>query len=245
LVITPLCGFVWGTTSQKNGSWGSCLRRLAPSMRTSVLVLHLLSAVLPPFILWTLPSLVPRPWEWVAYSIVFRFCYSPQTFFRSTAFCWAVDDDCHRNQGVRREALHAGLMKFLEEEGRTWATALFLGLGWTGLQMENCDLLCVNRNDPDACVAACGQRTIQRQPQAVATYIQVVLIFVVPAFALLSALHIWRFPIHGKRLKDLQLKQAEAFKDMRHADMGSPSSSSRNEEKPQAPNSSTWRPLVP
>merc|ERR1719215_408457 len=110
LLLTPLWGLVWATESQRMGSWVTWLRRSVPNIRITCLALHLLGAVLPPLLLRTLPNLLGRPWEWVVSTVVLRFCYSPQTFFRTNSFCWAVDDDCHQSQGRRREAVHAGLV---------------------------------------------------------------------------------------------------------------------------------------
>merc|ERR1711957_134862 len=173
-------------------------------MRTVCCTLHVLAAIFPPLCLRLLPQLgVNRPWEFVIYCIVLRFFYSPIAFFRTTSFCWAVDEDCHRGCGRRREAIHAGVTKFFEDEGRALSFMVFLGLGWAGLQTENCELVCEGASDHSACVSACDLNDIARQPEAVRVYINAVLTFVVPAFGLLSALHIWLFPIHGERLQAL------------------------------------------
>jgi len=218
LLLTPLWGFMWSAAPRKVGGLGSSLRRIVPNMRSTCLALHLVGAVIPPLLL-QLPGLgLGRPWEWVLSTIALRVCYSPQIFFRTNSFCWAVDDDCHQSQGSRREAVHAGVIKFFEEEGRALAIALFLGMGWAGLQTENCELLCADTDgDREACVAACDQNDIMRQPEAVKAYIDAVMTYVVPAFGLACALHIWLFPIHGKSLEALQSTQAVAFKDVRHA----------------------------
>lgn len=222
LVLVPFWGFVWSNKAKfENRVFGKLLDCLGDSMRTICCALHVLGAILPPLCLRLLPELgVTRPWEWTVYCIVQRFCYSPQAFFRVNSFCWAVDDDCHRQCGCRREALHAGVAKFLEDEGRALAFAVFLGLGWAGLQTENCELICEDAGSREDCVRACDQRDILRQPEAVAEYIKIVLTFIVPAFGLICALHIWLFPIHGQRLKELTEAQATVFKKVQPAVLG-------------------------
>lgn len=222
VVLTPFWSFIWSRpASSKFSVCGKSLSLLSKSMRATCCALHICGAVLPPLCLRLLPVLgLRRPWETVVYNVVLRFFYSPQAFFRTNSFCWAVDDDCHRGQGRRREAVHAGVAKFFEDEGRALAFAVFLGLGWAGLKTENCELVCESKQDRDSCVRDCDKRDIARQPEAVADFINAVLTFVVPAFGLMCALHIWLFPIHGERLEELQNTQATVFKKMQPAAIG-------------------------
>jgi len=168
----------------------------------------------PPLVMRLVPLVAPgsRPWEWVVSIVMQRVFFSPQTFFRTNAFCWAVDEDCHLEHGRRREAIHAGTTKLFEEEGRAVAFLLFLGLGAAGLQTRNCELVCVGVTERADCVDACELADIARQSAAVSEFVEAVLLYVVPAFSLLTALHIWLYPIHGERLQKLAIAQAVVFK---------------------------------
>ena len=151
------------------------------------MTLHIVGAFLPPCLLRALPILRGsiRPWEYVVYMTLLRLCYSPQTFFRINAFCWTVDEDCNRGEGRRREAVFAGVVKCLEEEGRAVGFALFLGphcdassrqerdgflfvvsdqgLGWSGLRTINCEGICENVLDQRSCVDTCEVTNIARR----------------------------------------------------------------------------------
>jgi len=223
LLLIPLWSLVWTKATERRGFVGRCLRvfrsilqRLVPSMRITCMTLHIVGAFLPPCLLRALPILRGsiRPWEYVVYMTLLRLCYSPQTFFRINAFCWTVDEDCNRGEGRRREAVFAGVVKCLEEEGRAVGFALFLGLGWSGLRTINCEGICENVLDQRSCVDTCEVTNIARQPTAVHDYVLAMLSYIVPCFGLLCAVHIWLFPIHGKRLADLQSQQARTFKNV-------------------------------
>ena len=142
----------------------------------------------------------------VVYSLVSRFFFSPQPFFRVNAFCWAVDDDCHHSQGRRREAVHAGVVKLFEEEGRAVTILLLLGLGSLGMRARNCELHCKAAPDRSGCVRGCELEDIAGQPAPVLECILLVMTYVVPALGLLTAFHIWRSEgdemrgIQGRRL---------------------------------------------
>eukprot|EP00401_Gymnodinium_catenatum_P074316 CAMPEP_0117528678 /NCGR_PEP_ID=MMETSP0784-20121206/37438_1 /TAXON_ID=39447 /ORGANISM="" /LENGTH=574 /DNA_ID=CAMNT_0005324971 /DNA_START=158 /DNA_END=1882 /DNA_ORIENTATION=- len=216
-ILTPFWSFVWGrNVASRPRSPCTLSQSMARSMQGMCCAFHVMGALLPPLCLRALPGIgLPRPWEWVVYNIAVRFFFSPQSFFRINSFCWAVDGDCHRGQGRRREAVHAGIVKLFEDEGRALAFAVFLGLTWAGLQTENCELVCEGLEGRDSCVKACDQRDILRQPRAVTDYIEAVLTYVVPVFGLLCALHIWLFPLHGELLEELQQTQAKAFKQVK------------------------------
>jgi len=210
ILLIPFWAWLW------SGKSNHLLGRRVPSMQTACILFHVLAAVIPPLMLRLLPLLgTPRPWEWIAWFLVVHVLYSAQPFFRTNAFCWAVDDDCHHSDGRRREAVHAGIAKLFEEEGRAVTIVLVLGLGWLGLQTTNCELRCKTELDRGACVTGCELDDIANQPPLVLEYITFVLTYVVPAFGLLSAFHIWCFPIHGERLQALQRTQAVNFKDTR------------------------------
>lgn len=208
-ILVPFWNWLWsGTSGNKSTFRGH-------SMQKVCLLLYLQAAVVPPLLMLLLPRLgVPSPWEWVACVMADRLFLSPQSFFRTISFSWAVDDDCHRGQGSRREALHAGLVRLFEEEGRTIAMGLTLGLGWMGLQVRNCDLECQIHDQAD-CMTSCELQDIAQQPATVANYIMTVRLCAIPVFALLAAFHIWRYPIHGRRLEALQVTQSVQFKDVR------------------------------
>jgi len=216
LVLLPLWGVAWTKPPSKPSRVGNAMRRLIPDVQTTCFSLHVAGAVLPPLLLRLLPLVLPtcRPWEWVISYLVLRACYSPQTFFRTNSFCWAVDDDCHRGGGRRREAVHAGAVRLFEDEGRSLTFALVAGLGLAGLRMENCEVLCEGSADRAGCVSACELRGIESQPGGVRDFVLAVCTFAVPVFGLLCAIHIWLFPIHGERLRQLQEKQAVLFKNV-------------------------------
>jgi len=187
------------------------------SMQGVCFKFEILGAIIPVLLLRLLPYILPRPWEWVAYSVSLRVFFSPQAFYRSVSFCWAVDADCHASStGRRREAQHAGLVRLFEEQGRTIAFALFLGLGAAGLQNANCELSCNAVGDGlrDSCIETCDRDNIASQPEAVRDFITSILTYVVPLFVLLCAAHIYLFPIHGERLEELQRTQAITFKSV-------------------------------
>lgn len=211
-VLTPLWSLLWGEEPKSTWRRAHFVRSAAPDMRTMAIGCHVACSCLCPLILWLMPLVAPRPWEWVVSIVLLRICFSPQTFFRVNSFCWAVDEDCHRRGGERREALHAGVAKFWEDEGRAVAFALFVGLGRVGLQTVNCDLDCRAAENHRGCVEACELENIREQPLLVAKYVKGVMTLAVPLFGLLCALHVWLFPIHGGRLEVLQRTQAEVFK---------------------------------
>mmetsp|Transcript_147565 Transcript_147565/g.471986 ORF Transcript_147565/g.471986 Transcript_147565/m.471986 type:complete len:101 (+) Transcript_147565:1317-1619(+) len=69
--------------------------------------------------------------------------------------------------------------------------------------MENCEQLCNGRpaEEEAACMAECQASTIERQPAAVRTYMEVLFCIVVPFFQLLAAALTYTFPIKGERLE--------------------------------------------
>jgi len=211
-IYTPLYGMMWSIDPTKPSRIAdSGLLRYVPSLQNTCAVFHVFGAILPPLAL----RLISVPgWDFVIYSFMLRLFYSPQMFFRMISLCWAIDDDCHRNSGRRREAVHAGVIKFFEEQGRTVAFALFLGLGAAGLQTGNCEQQCHGASERADCVAACEELDIQRQPEVAREYIIAMLTYVTPVLGLLCAFHIWRFPIHGEVLQNLQARQATAFKNV-------------------------------
>lgn len=214
-VLTPLWALAW--SGEGTGPIARAVQTLRGSMRSTCLLFHILAAVVPPVVLIGLPRAFPgaQPWEWVVAIVLQRIFFSPQCFFRTNSFCWAVDEDCHLGHGRRREAIHAGTLKLFEDEGRALAFLLFVGMGIAGLQTRNCELECDGKVERAACVDACEILDIARQPEEVAEYVTAVLTYVVPAFSLLCALHIWLYPIHGTRLLELTTKQATVFKNVR------------------------------
>jgi len=225
LFLTPLWGIAWsGSHVGSEKRLAALIQRVVPPMRTTCLVFHILAAIIPSLILQLLPRIMTgvRPWEWIVFTVAQRILLSPQTFFRMNSFCWAVDEDCHLGQGRRREAVHAGVIKLFEDEGRTLAFLLFTGLGMAGMQTNNCELECEGQVERAACVEACDRADILRQPPAVSEYVVAVLTYAAPCFSILCALHIWLYPIHGERLETLQGTQAIAFKNVTAAQRTAP-----------------------
>mmetsp|Transcript_147564 Transcript_147564/g.471978 ORF Transcript_147564/g.471978 Transcript_147564/m.471978 type:complete len:107 (+) Transcript_147564:1317-1637(+) len=79
--------------------------------------------------------------------------------------------------------------------------------------MENCEQLCNGRpaEEEAACMAECQASTIERQPAAVRTYMEVLFCIVVPFFQLLAAALTYTFPIKGERLEAIYRGQADHF----------------------------------
>merc|ERR1719373_1039699 len=100
--------------------------------------------------------------------------FTGQTFWRTVAMGWLVDEDCHREHGRRREAVFVGGVSLVSSIGRALAVGLVInGLAWAGLDMTNCSQPCsdlafdaVSSTEAEteaACIEECDLHNIANQ----------------------------------------------------------------------------------
>lgn len=152
----------------------------------------------------------------LAWTVISRICHSPFAFWRISAQCWLVDEDCYGtgsdgsagNHAVKmREAMIFSALSMCQSLAvAVFFSLTFLGLGLAGLQTRNCASLCQSGSQlqlVNSCVEDCFRDVIDSQPEALRIYIQAVIGFWAPACELLSAFHTFCFPIKGQRLREL------------------------------------------
>lgn len=157
-------------------------------------------------------DLLPRGLGFVVYIFFLQASLTGQTFWRSIALGWVVDEDCHACDGRRREAMFVGLIGFFSAIGRAVGVGIVLyGLAICGMDMVNCDLQCQDQAAAivSDCVKRCDVENIVRQPQCVRIYLRVVYIALVTAFQAVAAVLVYTFPIYGARLDAIYDKQAD------------------------------------
>jgi len=171
--------------------------------------------VFAPVVLIVMRSLVPSPWEFVAYFAVLLGTFTGQTYWRANALWWIIDEDCHAEKGRRREALFVGCLSLIASMGTALSNGLLLNsLALAGLKVSNCAQTCLDlTGDAEAsCREACDARKVEEQDPRVAVCIDVFYLAVIPCIQLLAAYLTCTFPIHGERLDLIYERQAECFK---------------------------------
>lgn len=171
--------------------------------------------VFAPVVLVVLRSVVPSPWEFVAYFFVLLGTFTGQTYWRANALWWIIDEDCHAEKGRRREAMFVGCLSLISSLGTALSNGLLLiALALAGLKVSNCAQTCLDLigDAETACREACDAKKLQEQDPWVAICIDVFYLGVIPCIQLLAAWLTCSFPIHGKRLDMIYLRQAETFK---------------------------------
>jgi len=154
---------------------------------------------------------LPKGMGFLAFTVLMQGTTTGQTFWRAIALGWVLDEDCHAEEGRRREAVLVGLTSFFGAVGGAVAVAIvILGLGFTGMDIANCDVLCseIEREVASECIKACDARNFEEQPPAVQKYLQVVYLAVLPACQLICAVLTYTFPIKGARLDAIYDRQA-------------------------------------
>jgi len=91
---------------------------------------------------------------------------------------------------------------------------LVLGLGFAGLNMDNCEQLCNNVADSlqSDCVTSCQKSNIERQPIEVKIYLRGIFGVLVPLLQLMAAVLTYIFPIKGNRLDAIYAGQEDAYR---------------------------------
>lgn len=161
----------------------------------------------------------------VVWSITSRIFLNSFSFWRISAQCWLVDEDClgssssseQRQQTELREGMIFGALSMSSVlAGAICLSAAFLGLGLSGLETRNCEHVCTNFvsmnetfSGKTGCIDACFREVIDGQPESLRLYIRTVIGFFAPCCELLVAYHAHSFPIKGARLRRLYLRIAQ------------------------------------
>lgn len=170
--------------------------------------------VFAPVVLIVLRSVVPSPWEFVAYFFVLLGTFTGQTYWRANALWWIIDEDCHSEKGRRREAMFVACLSLVSSLGTALSNGLLLNvLAVAGLKVSNCAQTCLGLtgDTETACRHACDAQNLREQDPGVSICIDVFYLGVIPCIQLLAALLTYSFPIHGKRLDQIYERQAETF----------------------------------
>eukprot|EP00419_Tripos_fusus_P085904 CAMPEP_0172845336 /NCGR_PEP_ID=MMETSP1075-20121228/32826_1 /TAXON_ID=2916 /ORGANISM="Ceratium fusus, Strain PA161109" /LENGTH=605 /DNA_ID=CAMNT_0013689925 /DNA_START=1 /DNA_END=1818 /DNA_ORIENTATION=- len=149
------------------------------------------------------PPSVPLVFLW-AFTSRLNLCSF--SYWRISAQCWLVDEDCLQAKKGRREATIFGALSMTAHfAGAVFAAATFFGLGFAGLTTRNCGSFCEASDalDQHVCIDDCFNATIKDQPESLRLYIRIVLGFWAPFCELLTALNAYSFPIKGARLRRL------------------------------------------
>jgi len=191
--------------------------RLDRLMLNSVVLARLANAAATVVLLGVAPPSVPVFFTWCIISRVFL---CGMSFWRVSAACWLVDEDCLRDDLVEnREGTIFGALAMTQNfAGAIFSSIAFLGLGLAGLETENCVAYCAADDKFDQtsqdCADQCLQNVIEAQPASLRIYIQFVLAAWAPFCELLVALHAYSFPIKDARLRKLQ-NSVQVWRDAR------------------------------
>jgi hypothetical protein len=130
------------------------------------------------------------------------------SFWRISAQCWLIDEDCHfgPEPGRRREGIMFGALNMIQNfSGAFLSSAVFIGLGIAGLQTKNCNAFCepTSEGSTASCVDTCFTDVINSQPDSLISFVRTIIGFWAPFCELMVAFHAWYFPIKGARLRKL------------------------------------------
>lgn len=159
----------------------------------------------------------------LVWSVTSRIFLNSFSFWRISAQCWLVDEDClgssssgseQRQQTELREGIIFGALSMSSVlAGAISLSAAFLGLGLSGLETRNCEQVCTNllsmNQTKTGCIDACFREVIDSQPESLRLYIRTVIGFFAPCCELLVAYHTYSFPIKGARLRRLYHRIAQ------------------------------------
>jgi len=150
------------------------------------------------------------------WSIVTRMGLCSFSFWRVSAQCWLVDEDCLSNAGgesarnMREGQIFGALSMSQILAAAVFSSLTVLGLGLSGLKTQNCEAKCSTEGfgDDSFCVDDCFERVIHSQPESLRLYVRCVIGFFAPMCELLIAYHAYKFPIKNARLRKLYLTKA-------------------------------------
>eukprot|EP00930_Biecheleria_cincta_P077310 TRINITY_DN64583_c0_g1_i1.p1 TRINITY_DN64583_c0_g1~~TRINITY_DN64583_c0_g1_i1.p1 ORF type:complete len:674 (-),score=115.42 TRINITY_DN64583_c0_g1_i1:28-2025(-) len=204
------------TTDSLNDKSG----RIDKMLVNIVVVSRILNAGMTVLLIGFTTPTVPILFVWSIISRIFLCSFS---FWRISAQCWLVDEDClgssseQREQTEFREGMIFGALSMSSVlAGAICLSATFLGLGLAGLETRNCEQVCTDFPSMNqtfsrktGCIDACFREVIDGQPESLRLYIRAVMGFFAPCCELLVAYHAHSFPIRGVRLRRLYLRIAQ------------------------------------
>lgn len=194
--------------------WTIFFRKRRPDVNQNKVCAGVLSVGLTaPLLLWSLRGWLPTPIDFMVYFVFVAGSFTGQTYWRSLALCWIVDEDCHAKEGRRREAVFVGCVSLASSVGRAVAAgALLNALSFAGLEVSNCAELCRDSDQKGLCRETCEQENFEIQDPAVATCIEALYFGVIPLCQAIACLMTFAFPIHGDRLRRLYERQEQIYK---------------------------------
>lgn len=219
---------IFGSGDGRHDFTGGADRRLLGTV-VSLRVLNAISTLL---VIGVATPSVPLLFLWAVTS---RVGICSFTFWRVSAQCWLVDEDCALRQGAeRREGTIFGALAMVQNfAGAAFSSAAFLGLGLAGLRTENCASRCANEGSDGEvsleadggkdCVDRCFRGVIDMQPASLIFYVRLVIGVWAPLCELLVAWHSYRFPIKGARLRRIYNRVSESRGEDSKTSMSSPS----------------------
>jgi len=157
------------------------------------------------------------------WSIITRMGLCSFSFWRISAQCWLVDEDCmsrcadgKSRQNKREGQIFGALSMSQILAAAIFSSLTFLGLGLAGLETENCEASCSlgGSDGVSTCIDDCFRLVINRQPESLRAYVRFVIGFFAPLCELLIAYHAYKFPIKNARLRKLYLTKAAERGDM-------------------------------
>jgi len=173
-----------------------------------VVILRVANALVTVLVIGVASPTVPLLFLWC---ITTRMGLCGFTFWRVSAQCWLVDEDCALNvKAERREGTIFGALSMTQNcAGAVLSSVTFLGLGLAGLHTENCEAKCEDVSSVGGedilrnCAELCLRGVIDTQPESLRLYIRLVIGLWAPLCELLAVFHAYQFPIKGARLRRL------------------------------------------
>jgi len=219
VVMTLFYMWCFGQSAGHTDPKGTADRRLLIAA-TSFRVLH---AGVTLVLIGLLPASVPL---FVVWTVLSRICLSCFSFWRVSAQCWLVDEDCYGSEigadgkaavrgsgsegrNMREGVVFSALAMCQNFSAAIFFSATFLGLGFAGLETKNCESLCQTSASSafdlsaSSCEEDCFRSVVDGQPDALRFYIRAVIGFWAPFCELNIAYHTFSFPIKGSRLRNL------------------------------------------
>lgn len=179
-----------------------------------VVTFRLINAALTFLLIGFLQPSVPLMFLW---SIVTRVGLCSFSFFRVSAACWLVDEDCfaaspddRQRRNMREGQIFGALSMSQILAAAIFSSLTFMGLGLAGFQTKNCEAACIAEGlggDSD-CTDTCFRGVIDSQPESLRLYVRFVIGIFAPICELMIALHAFKFPIKNARLRRLYLRKA-------------------------------------
>lgn len=159
-------------------------------------------------------------WADASITMVFLWAFTTRlglasfSFWRVSAQCWLVDEDCIFGAvpGRKRQGIIFGALAMTQNfAGALFSSMTFLGLGLAGLETVNCEAQCKHLSSKvvdttgvvSECIDECFLGVIAQQPESLRMYVRAVIGMWAPFCELLIAFHAWKYPIKGARLRRL------------------------------------------